>query len=65
MAEVEEEVTFHTRADQVKFITQTNGDKIRIDKLELAQGQATSITWLVNASNSDLQLEWQVKIKGA
>ncbi|GAH18066.1 unnamed protein product [marine sediment metagenome] len=64
MAEVEEECTFHTRADQVKFFTQTNGDKIRIINLALTQAQATSMTWLVNADDN-VELEFQVKIKGA
>lgn len=63
MAEVEEEVTFYTKADQVQFNTQTNGDAIRIKSLKLTQGQATSVAWLVNAKNSGVELEWQVKVK--
>ncbi len=62
MAEVEEECTFHTRADQVKFFTQTNGDKLNIKNLKLSQNQATSLTWLINADNQN-ELEWQVKVK--
>ncbi len=64
MAEVEEEVIFHTKADQVQFTTQTNGDRLHMKNLKLNQGQATSIAWLVNAANAHLELEWQVKIKG-
>lgn len=64
MAEVEEEVKFHTMVDQVKFHTQTNGDNIRIMNLKLTQGQATSLAWLVNA-DGQVELEWQVKIKGS
>ncbi len=62
MAEVEEEVIFHTKADQVKFFTQTNGDKLNLLKLKLTQAQATSIAWLVNADNN-AQLEFQIKVK--
>lgn len=62
MAEVETECIFHTKADQVKFHTQTNGDDIRIKNLNLNQGQATSLAWLVNADET-VELEFQVKIK--
>lgn len=62
MAEVEEELTFHTRADQVKFHTQTNGDDIHIKRLNLSQSQATSLAWLVNADDT-AELEFQVKVK--
>lgn len=60
--DVEEEVIFHTKADQVKFYTQTNGDKLNLVNLELTQGQATSIAWLVNADNNT-ELEFQIKVK--
>ena len=63
MAEVEEECVFLTRADQVQFQTQTNGDNIRIKNLMLTQGQATSLAWLVNADDT-AELEFQVKVKG-
>ncbi len=63
MAEIEEEVTFHTVADQVQFNTQTNGDRLHLRKLALTQGQATSLTWLLNADNG-IELEWQIKVKG-
>lgn len=61
--EVEEEVVFHTRADQVKFHTQTNGDAIYMKNLNLTQAQATSMAWLVNADDN-AELEFQVKVKG-
>lgn len=61
--EIEEECTFHTRADQVKFHTQTNGDNIHIKNMKLTQTQATSMAWLVNADNN-VELEFQIKIKG-
>ncbi len=64
MAEVEEEVIFHTRADQVQFHTQTNGDNIHLKGLKLTQSQATSIAWLVNA-DGNAELEFQIKVKGA
>lgn len=62
MAEVEEECTFYTRTDQVKFHTQTNGDDIHIKNLNLTQAQATSLAWLVNADGT-VELEFQVKVK--
>ena len=62
MAEVEEECIFYTRADGVKFVTQTNGDTIYIRNLKLTQSQATSMAWLVNADNND-ELEFSVKVK--
>lgn len=62
MPEVEEECIFHTRADQVKFHTQTNGDNIHIKNLNLSQSQATSMAWLVNADGA-VELEFKVKVK--
>ena len=63
MPEIEDECTFHTKADHVKFHTQTNGDAIYLKNLKLTQGQATSMAWLVNADNN-AELEFQVKVKG-
>lgn len=63
MADVEEECTFHTRADQVKFRTQTNGDMLHFKNLSISREQATSLTWLINTDGT-AELEWQVKIKG-
>ncbi len=60
--EVEEECIFYTRADQVEFHTQTNGDSMFIKKLSLTQAQATSFAWLVNADDN-AQLEFSVKVK--
>ncbi len=62
MPEIENECTFYTKADQVQFQTQTNGDTIRIKNLKLTQKQATSFAWLVNADGT-AELEFQVKIK--
>lgn len=65
MAEVEEECQFETRADQVQFLTRTNGDKITINfggQQHLSQAQATSMAWLVNADDQAI-LEFQVKVK--
>ncbi len=62
MAEVEEEVVFHTSADSIEFKTKTNGDSIFIHTLHLTQAQATSLAWLVNADNN-AELEFQVKVK--
>ena len=63
MAEVEEECIFHTGTDQVKFITQTNGDSIYIKNLKLSRAQATSMAWLVNTDDT-VELEFQIKVKG-
>ena len=63
MAEIEEEVIFHTKADSIEFKTRTNGDTLFIHTLRLTQAQATSLTWLVNADNN-AELEFQVKVKG-
>ena len=62
MPEVESECIFETRSDQVKFITQTNGDSIHIKDLQLTQKQATSFAWLVNADDTAV-LEFQVKVR--
>ena len=62
MPDIEEEVTFETEADQIQFVTQTNGDKIFIRNLKLSQEQATSLAWLVNA-DSHAKLEFNIKIK--
>ena len=61
--EIEEEVTFHTKADGIEFKTRTNGDTIFIHKLYLTQAQATIMAWLVNADNN-AELEFSVKVKG-
>ena len=63
MAEVDEELTFYTRADQVKYITLTNGDSVYIKRLNMTQAQAASMAWLVNADDT-AELEFQVKVKG-
>lgn len=63
MPEVESEVTFYTKADQIQFHTQTNGDNIRIKSLKLTQDQATSLAWLVNADGK-AELEFKIKVKG-
>ena len=62
MADVEEECIFCTRADQVQFHTQTNGDSIYLKNLNLSQAQATSLAWLVNADGA-AELEFQIKVK--
>ena len=62
MPKVEEECTFYTRADQVQFHTQTNGDSVHLKNLKLTQAQATSLAWLVNADGT-AELVFQIKIK--
>ncbi len=63
MPEIEEEVTFHTKADQVKMTTTTNGDILHIKGFHFTQEQAASMAWLINADDQG-QLEFQVKVKG-
>ena len=63
MPEVEDECTFYTTTDQIKFRTQTNGDEIRIRGIDLSQDQAASLAWLVNADGA-VELEISIKIKG-
>ena len=62
MAEIDEEVVFYTKADQIELNTRTNGDRLYINKLKLTQAQATSVAWLVNA-DGEIELEWNVKVK--
>lgn len=62
MAQVNEVCVFTTKTDQVKFMTQTNGDELHILRLELSQEQATSMAWLVN-SDEEHELQFRVRIK--
>ncbi len=62
MAEVEETCEIETKADQIQFTTQTNGDTLIIRNLKLTQAQATSLAWLVNADNEgSLSIKIEVK----
>ena len=36
MAEIDEEVKFHTKADTIEYITRTNGDRIHFLSLKLS-----------------------------
>ncbi len=63
MAEIEEEVIFFTKADQVKMTTTTNGDTLNIKGFHFSQEQAASMAWLINADDQG-ELEFQVKVKG-
>lgn len=62
MPEINDEITFETEADQVQFRTQTNGDQIRIEGIDLEQDEAATMAWLVNA-DSDAILEINIKVK--
>ena len=62
MAQIPEVVTITTKADQIRFLTQTNGDEIHIVNLKLTQVKATSLAWLVNAANNE-ELEIRVRVK--
>jgi len=62
MAEIKEEVTFFTKADQVRFETRTNGDRLHIKGFHLDPSQAASLAWLVNQDNN-AQLKFKIKVK--
>lgn len=63
--QVNETCEFETKADQIRFRTQTNGDRIHIEGVHLTQEQATSLAWLVNADdNAILKVEIKVKDGG-
>lgn len=63
MATIKEVCVFTTKADQVQFHTQTNGDFISIKNLKLSRDQATTLAWLVNTDNNAI-LKFRVKLKG-
>ena len=62
MATVNEVCVLTTKADQVKYMTQTNGDELHILNLELSQEQATSLAWLVN-SDEGHELQFRIRVK--
>jgi len=64
MAIIEEKCEFFTGEDQAKHTTQTNGDKIEITGIHFTQGQAASMSWLVNVGLTK-KLRWEVKVEGA
>lgn len=63
MATIKEVCRFTTKADQVQFHTQTNGDSVHIKNLILTRDQATTLAWLVNTDNN-ATLVFRIKIKG-
>lgn len=62
MAVIDESCEFIVKADDIQFTTQTNGDTITIRNLDLSQGQAATLAWLVN-NPSTLIIE--IKLSGA
>lgn len=48
MPEIENEVTLDIKANKFYFSTQCNGDKLVLSGLALTQGEASSLTWLIN-----------------
>ena len=55
---IPDNVKFTTNHDQIRFITQTNGDEMRIKNMVLTQEQATSLAWLVNhAENLEIKIK--------
>lgn len=61
MAEIEEECTFTTKADEVQLTTQLNGDILTIAGVSFDKGQAASLAWLINHVNK--KLVFQVKLQ--
>ena len=59
MLEIPENVEFITGTDQVVFITQTNGDTVKITGLSLNAEKAATLAYLVNQSRQ-LKIEVQV-----
>ena len=57
---IDESCTFTTKADQVKFFTQTNGDKLSLKGLVMNRQQAAGMAWLVNHTG---ELEFEIKVK--
>ena len=62
MAEIVENCEFIVGADDIQFNTQTNGDTIIIRNLELSQGQAATLAWLINGPST---LKVEIKLSGA
>ena len=53
---------FQAGADQVRLITQTNGDSITMRNLNLNKDQAASLAYLINDTTNHLMIE--IKRKG-
>ena len=61
MPEFETEVTFDVGEDQAKFRTQSNGDTLLIEGLNLTQKQAASLAWIVNIKDPK-KIQIQIKV---
>ena len=59
MLEIPENVEFTTGVDQVTFVTQTNGDTIKIVGLHLSAEKAATLAYLVNQPK---KLKIEVKV---
>lgn len=62
MPDIDEEVVFETKTDQVEFKTKTNGDSLHIIGLHLTKEQAASLAWLVNQDEGVI-LEIEIRVK--
>lgn len=61
MAQIPEISLFDATADKIKLTTQTNGDIIMMNGLNLDYDQAASLAWLVNQSTATLEVRIRVK----
>lgn len=61
MAQIPETATFDVIADQLKFTTQTNGDILIINGINLDYDQAASLAWLVNHTTDILEVRVRIK----
>ena len=61
MPEIPEKCEFDVEHDQIELKTATNGDFIEIRKINLDQGQAAALAWLINADNH-LTIEIKIKV---
>jgi len=59
--EIEEEVIFDVKADQIEFTTQANGDRIRMKGMQIPPDYAAALAYMINGKKV---LEVQIKVKG-
>lgn len=64
MAIINEKCEFYTKVDQVELRTNTSEDKIIVSRLNLSQEQAASLSWLINATGTNTELHFEIKVKG-
>jgi len=57
MVEIPDTCEFNAGADQVRLMTQTNGDSITMKGLNLDKDQAASLAYLINDTDNHLKIE--------